>query len=64
MASSAFSRQHYDQIAAIILKVRKSTSHFTHPEIAINRIAEQLAQMFYDDNSRFDVGYFLNKTEK
>lgn len=66
LQESAFTRQHYEAVAAIIKKVRSTTTTpqaNANAEVAINRIMEQLADYFKRDNPRFDVGFFINKCD-
>jgi hypothetical protein len=55
----AFTRQHYEAIAKIIATHVKRADGQTL--IVLNTIANDLADVFRDDNSRFDKGFFLNK---
>lgn len=55
--TEAFTRQHYNAVAKIIANHMKHADGAT--EIVLNTIANDMADLFKDDNPRFDKGYFL-----
>lgn len=57
--NEAFTKQHYQKIAKVIHD--EAATHYGDPgvEDALGRVANALAEMFKDDNPRFDKGYFL-----
>lgn len=61
----AFTRQHYEAIAAVISKatdeVLDAERNSDDPQDAIERLANRLADIFAKDNPRFDKGFFLSK---
>ena len=57
--TEAFTKQHYEAIAKIIATHVKRADGQTL--LVLNTIANDMADVFSDDNSRFDKGFFLNK---
>ena len=57
--TEAFTRQHYEAVARILKARRVNASG--ESELILNTIANDLADLFKDDNPRFDKGFFLNK---
>lgn len=57
--TEAFSRQHYEAIAKVIKNQLVVADENT--VTAVENIANALANIFAQDNYRFDKGFFLNK---
>ena len=56
--TEAFTKQHYIAVAKAIQEVAKEMDDAA-AESALSRLAMRLADIFKDDNPRFDKGYFL-----
>ncbi|MBM4075814.1 MAG: hypothetical protein FJ267_09245 [Planctomycetes bacterium] len=63
LVEAAFTRQHYQALAAVIKKARQH-----HPggnaDSALDMIAGELAQLFARDNPNFRADQFVNATKK
>ena len=58
--NEAFTRQHYEALAKAIKTAYEKVDGVI-AEQAIETLANDLAEIFVKDNSRFDKGFFLSK---
>jgi hypothetical protein len=58
------SRKDYIKVAAILKGIPSPTDEGWHPETLKHELIEQFAEMFAEDNDRFDYYKFKNAVER
>lgn len=59
--TEAFTRQHYEALAKLIKELGDAMVETSAQDKQLEAFAEKLAELFKQDNPRFDKGFFLSK---